>query len=141
VRDRGLGGVPDAGQVDVDHVLPGAVIQLFQRAEAEDAGVGRDDVQLPELGHAVVQRRLQRAVVPHVGLGGHDPPVQRLDLLDRLGQVRRGRHRVRHAGDLGTQVHRDDVGAFLGEPDRMAAALAPRGAGDEGDFALQLSNH
>jgi len=30
VRDRGLGGVPHPGQVDIDHVLPG----LFGRSSA-----------------------------------------------------------------------------------------------------------
>jgi hypothetical protein len=57
------------------------------------------------------------------------------------GQVRRGRHRVRHAGDLGTQVHRDDVGAFFGQPDRVAAALSAGGAGDESDLALYSPWH
>ena len=141
VRDRRLGGVPDAGQVDVDHVLPVGIAELFKRAEAEDPGVGRHDVEPPEPGHAVVQRGLQRAVVPHVGLGGHDAAVEGLDLLDRLGQVRRARHRVRDGRDLARDVDRDDVGAFFGQPDRVAAALAARRAGDEGDLALYSPWH
>jgi hypothetical protein len=140
VRDRRLGGVPDPGQVDVDHVLPLGIGQLLERSEAEDPRVGGHDVQPPELGHAVVERRLQGAEVPHVGLGGHDPAVQRLDLLDGLGQVRRRRHRVRHATDLIAQVDGDDVGAFLRQPDRVTAALAARGTGDEGDLAFQLAD-
>jgi hypothetical protein len=45
-----------------------------------------------------------------VSLGSDDPPVQRLDLLDRLSQVIRGGHRIRHGADLRADVHRDDVG-------------------------------
>jgi hypothetical protein len=73
-----------------------------------------------------------------VGLPGDDPAVEGLDLLDRLGQVGRGRHRVWHAGDLRAQVHGDDVGPLLRQPDRVAAALVARRAGDEGDLAFQL---
>jgi hypothetical protein len=140
VRDGGLGRVPDAGQVGVDHVLPGGLAELVQRPEAEDPRVGGDDVQPPELGHTVVQRRLHRSVVAHVGLDGHDPAVQRLDLLDRFRQVGRGRHRVRHAGDLIAEVDGDDVRSLLRQPDRVAAALAARRAGDEGDLAFQLAH-
>ncbi len=52
------------------------------------------DVELAELGDALVDDPLERGRVAHVGLPRDDPPVQRLDLLDRLGQVRLGRHAV-----------------------------------------------
>ena len=141
VRDGRLGGVPHAGEVDVDHVLPGRVVEFFQRAEAEDPGVGRHDVQPPELGHAVVDGRLEGAVVTDVGLGGDDAPVQRLDLLHRLGQIVGGGHRIRHRSYLAAQVDGDDVRALLGQPDRVRPALAPSRARDEGDFALELARH
>ena len=35
-----------------------------------------------------------------------------------------------------SDVDGDDVGALLGQPDRVAAVLAPRGASDEGDFPV-----
>src|SRR6266496_6030316 len=38
-----------------------------------------------------------------------------------------------------SQVDGDDVGALLGEPHRVAAALPPSGAGNEGDLALDTS--
>ncbi len=141
VRDRRLGRVPDPGQVGVDHVLPGSLIQLGSQPVGRDAGVGRHDVQPAQLGHAVVQSRLQRGIIADVGLGRHDPPVQRLDLLDRLGQVLRRRHRVRYRLHLAAQVDRDDVGTLLGQPDRVAASLAARRSGDEGDFAFHSSRH
>jgi hypothetical protein len=96
---------------------------------------------VPELGYALVERRLDRVVVPDVGLGGHDAPVKRLDLLDRLGQVLRCRHRVRHRANLRAQVDGDDVRALLGQPDRVRPALTARGPGDEGDLARYSSCH
>ena len=83
---------------------------------------------------------LHRLSVAHVGLGGDDAPVERLDLLDRLLQVLGRRHRVGHARDLRADVDRDDVSALLGESDGVAAALAARGAGDEGDLAFEFSH-
>jgi hypothetical protein len=68
MRDRGFGGVPDAGEVDVDHVLPHLLVELLERAEAEDAGVGRRDVQPAELGNAVVHRGLHCIEVAQFGL-------------------------------------------------------------------------
>jgi hypothetical protein len=79
--------------------------------------------------------------VPHVGLPGDDPPVQRLDLLGRLGQVLRRGHRIAHAADLGADVDRDDVRALLRQPDGVRPALAAGRAGDEGDLAFELPSH
>src|SRR6185503_2064353 len=43
------------------------------------------DVHRPELGYPGLEGAAQAGLVPHVGLPGDDPPVQRLNLLDRLG--------------------------------------------------------
>ena len=94
------------------------------------------DVEPAEPGHAVGERRLQRVVVADVDLRGDDPPVERLDRLDRLGQVVRYRHRVRDGVDLRGDVDGDDVGALFGEPHRVTAALTPGDPGDEGDLSL-----
>jgi hypothetical protein len=67
--------------------------------------------------------------------------VEGLDLLDRLGQVLRRGHRVRYRVHLAGQVDGDDVGALLGQPDGVAAALAAGRAGDECDFSLYPSGH
>ena len=136
VGDGGLDRVPHAGQVDVDHVLPGLLAQFLGPAEADDAGVGDHDVEPAELGDPVVERRLQRVVVADVDLGGDDAPVERLDLLDRLLQVLPCRHRERDRVDLRRDVDGDDVGALLRQPDGVAAALTPGGPGDEGDLSF-----
>ena len=47
-RDR-LGGLPHAGQVDPDHLVPLLVGQLPERRLGPDPGVGDEDVDLPEL--------------------------------------------------------------------------------------------
>jgi hypothetical protein len=78
--------------------------------------------------------------VTDIGLRGEDSVVERLDLLGRLGEIVRGGHGVRHGADLLADVDGDDVGALLGEPDGMAAALPACRAGDECDFALKLSH-
>jgi hypothetical protein len=141
VRHGGLEGVPHAGQVDGDHVVPGRAVELLQQAVAEDARVRRHDVELAELGDAVVNRLLEGAEVTDVGLDGDDPAVERLDLAGGLGEVLRGRHRVRHGGDLAGDVDRDDVGAFGGQAHRVAAPLPAGGPGDQGDHALHASSH
>jgi hypothetical protein len=93
------------------------------------------------LGDTVVQGGLERAVIADVGLGRDDPPVERLDLLDRLGQVGGRGHRIGHRADPCAQVDRDDVGALLRESDGVAAALAAGRAGDECDFSFYPSWH
>ncbi len=139
VRDRRLGGVPLPGQVDIDHVLPGLLRKFGERPVADDAGVGGHDVQPAEPGHPVVEQLFQRIVVPPSATVAMPPG--RLDLLDRLGQVLRRGHRVRHRADLGAQIDRDDVRALPGQCDRVAAALAARGPPDEGDLAFDSSTH
>jgi hypothetical protein len=133
--------VPDAGEVHVDHVPPDLLVHLVGGREAGDAGVAAHDVEPPELGHALVEGGLERAVVAHVGLGGDDPPVQRFHLLDRLGQVVGGGHRDGDRLDLLADVDGDDVGALLGEPDRVAAALPSGGSGDERDLPFDPSHY
>ena len=63
-----------------------------------------------------------------------------LDELDRLLEFRGRRVRVVHRVDVGADVQSDDVGAVTGESDRVGAALPARGAGDESDFAFQISH-
>ena len=72
-------------------------------ATAADAGVGAHDVDVPELGDALGDDRLELAEVAHVGLTGHDAPIQVLDQLDRLGQiVRRSAARTGPTRSAGT---------------------------------------
>ena len=53
VRQHRLRGLPDAGEVDGDHVVPLLVGELVGGRQREDAGVGDEDVDLAELGDAL----------------------------------------------------------------------------------------
>ena len=91
----------------------------------------------PSCGDAVFECLLQLRGIAYVGLGGDDAPAGLLDEGGRLLEVLRRGHRVADGVDVLAQVHRDDVGAFFGQPDRVAAALPARCPGDEGDLPLQ----
>ncbi len=87
-----------------------------------------------------LERRTQLAGLAHVGLRGDDAAAGLLDELGGLLEVLGRRHRVADGRDVLAQVDRDDVGALLGQPDRVTAALPARGAGDECDFPLNASH-
>ncbi len=132
-----LEGVVDAGEVDVDDVLP-----LVSAGRSTPIGampaLASTMSTPPSCATPSSNAGLQRVAVADVGLAGDDPPVQRLDLLDGLGQVSGVDIGYAHRVDLLADVDGDDVGALLGQPDGVAAALAARRAGDEGDLALEL---
>ena len=65
--------------------------------------------------------------------GGPSSLTSRVGLLQVLGRGQRIGVRL----DLPADVDRDDVRALLGHAHRVGAALAPRRAGDERDFALE----
>jgi len=135
-----LHGVPRPGEVDVDGVAPDLRRDLVPAPQDADAGVRHHDVEPAQLGHAGLDRLLERVPVPHVRLDRDDPPVERLDLLDRLGEVVGGGVRIGEVRDRSADVDGDDVGALLRQPYRVAAALATGGTGDEGDLACDTSH-
>ena len=104
-------------------------------------GIGEDEIEPAEFGDAVGHRRLEPFEVPDVTLLGHDAPTGLLDEVDRLVEILASRHRIGDAVDLIAQVERDDVGALLGEPDRVRAALTPGRARDEDDLPVELLCH
>jgi hypothetical protein len=126
--------VDRADQVGVEHVRPG--LQRRLALHRGDPGLRHHDVQPAQLGEARLQRLAELGPLAHVGLHRHDAPVLRFDQADRLLQVVRAGQRVLDRVDVVAQVDRDDVGALLGQPHRVAAALAARRARDEGDLAL-----
>ncbi len=131
-------GVPDAGEVHADDLVP---LRLLGREAARaDAGVGQHDVGGSELRCPVVEGFLQGVDIADIGLRGEDAASQRLDFLDRLIEVVLRRHRIHDGFQLREDVDPDDVGAFLCQPHRMAATLAARDPGDEGDLAVELSH-
>ena len=141
VRHTGFHGLPHARQVYVDHLVPVVFAGLVQCVAAvADACVGHDDVQPAQLLHAAVHGGLQCVVVAHVDFGREDPAVLALDQVGGLGQIlgRGCRNRgVLH--DRLADVDRDDVGALLGQPHRVATALTARRPGDESDLAFNTS--
>ena len=138
MRQRHADRVDRTQQVGVDHVGPG--LQRRLAPHRGDPRLGHHDVDVPQLGQALLERRGQLRPLAHVGLDRHDVPVLRLDQPDGLLQVVRPGQRVLDRGDVAAQVDRDDVGALPGQPHRVAAALAARRARDEGDFALDTSH-
>ena len=117
-------------------VLAGLVERL---AAVADAGVGDDDVEPAELLDAVVHGGLQRVVVADVDLGGDDPPVLALDQSAVSARSSGVDAAIRSTVSIClADVDRDDVGALLGQPDRVSAALAAGRAGDERDLAVDF---
>ena len=114
--------------------------QIGGSLHARDAGRRDDDVELAQLGDAVFEGRPQLAGVAHVDLRRDDALAGLLDELRGLLEVLRCRHRVADRREVLTPVDGDDVGALLGQPNRVAAALPARGAGDEGDLSLNASH-
>src|SRR6202044_269248 len=82
-RYRGLDGVVDAGQVDVDDVAPAVVTGLH----GGDTGVRDHDVESAEFLDTRPNRFRQRCPVADVGLLGHDPCAGVFDELDGGGQI------------------------------------------------------
>ena len=105
-----------------------------------DACLGDDDVDLAEFGDAALQCLTQLGRLAHVGLGRDDAATGLLDELGGLLEILGRRHGVADGRDVLAQVDRDDVRAFFGQPDRVAASLAARRAGDECDFPLNASH-
>ena len=138
-RERDRDGVPRPGQVGVDDVAPhgGGVPTV---AEPHDAGVGQDDVDPPERGHALVEGLLQPGQVAHVGLERHDLAAFRLDELCRLVEIGPCGVGVVDRRDVGADVDGQDVGALPGQPDGVRPALPARRSGDECDLAFESSH-
>src|SRR5581483_1474527 len=125
---RLLHGVEDAAQVDAEHPFPGAVVDLEQRLQVADPGLGDEDVDAAEPLHAGLDRS------PHVGASRHVAPDR--DGTRRPSQLVRGTFRERLV-----DVEEDDPRALLDEPPGDRAAHALRGAGDERRPALEPARH
>ena len=116
--------MPHPGEVDVDHALPRVLRHVLRReGRRGDAGVGADNVKPTELGNSFGHDSGDRRVVAYVGRTRDYPLVQGLDDPYCLGQVLKCRARIARASDIGADVQSDNVGAFLREPDSVAAPL------------------
>jgi hypothetical protein len=95
-----VGGVVGPGEQDVDGVGPRLLVLAGLARYRRDAGVGDGDVDVPQLGDAFFERRLQCLPVADVGLAGDDPPPRVLDQFDGLSEVVGGGHRILDGVDL-----------------------------------------
>lgn len=139
--DGGLAGVEHTRQVDVQDLAPGFQGGVLDgRRPGRDARVSDDDVEPPELGHSALQGVGQGVCVADVHLRGHDAPVERLDRLRGVGELLGRAEWITEAegGIRVGDVDGDDVGAGLGQLDRVCAPLPARRAGDECDFSGQI---
>src|SRR5205807_2546846 len=84
---------------------------------------------------------LHTGQVPDVRLNRHAPTPEFLDQPPGLGEIFLAGHRIADRVERRARVDRDDVGALTGKAQRVAAALSPCGAGDEGDLALDSTTH
>jgi len=123
-RGGGLDGVPGAEQVDLNLVAE-RLLLAGVLGHHPDARVGQHDIHRAELRDTAGHSGPQRGSVADVGLGGNNAPAQRPDLRYGPGQVRWRRQRVGDRVDRPADVHRDHVGAILGQAHRVAAAPAP----------------
>ncbi len=105
------------------------------------AGVRDDDIEPAELFDAAVDRGFEAVEVADIDLRGDDAPVVVLDQFGGFGEILRRRMWVGQIVDRSADVYRDDVGAFFGQSDSVAAALAARRSADERDLALDAAAH
>ena len=120
---RGAQGAQDAGQVDLQHVVPGRVGELRERGPAQHSGVGHGDVEAAPLVDRALGERLDLRGVPYVHLVHHAGTAGPLHLPEGLGGV------VRVAGE-GADDRTDAAG---GVRDGQRAADPAGSAGDDGD--------
>ena len=105
-------------------------------AERADAGVGTHDVEVAELGDALVDGRLQLVAVTDVRFADDDPAIELLDHAGRLLRSDIARQRIAVRRDVLADVDGDDVGTLGRELHGVAAALATSGASDKGHFSV-----
>ena len=89
-----------------------------------------------QLFDAAVDGSLQRVVFTDVDFGGHHASTGVLDHSGGDIEVFGCCSRRRRCFESTADVHRDDVGTLLRQPDRVTSALPARSAGHERDFAV-----
>ena len=95
---------------------------------------------MAELRDGLVNHGRQAGGVPDVDLASDDPSVQLLHQLRGDVQILTRRPGVAGRVEVGADVDGDDVGALLGQPDRMRASLTPCRPRDQSDLAVHPSH-
>ena len=124
-------------QVDVDDRVPLGLVHVEAHLVAEDARVVDEHVEAAErvdglLHHALGARPGRDAVVVRLGAA-----ARRDDLVDDL---LRGRRVGAVAAGAAAEVVDDDRGALGREQQRVTAADAAPGAGDDRDLAVEQTH-
>ncbi|ELP48203.1 hypothetical protein D522_00696 [Mycobacterium avium subsp. paratuberculosis S5] len=133
-----MDGVDDTDEVDVkgiDEALDGNVV-----AKRADSGISHNDVQAAELSDRFIEERLQTDPVADIHLCGDNAATGLLDELRGVVQVSPCGQCVLIAGNVLADVHDDEVGAFIGQVHRMAAALAATSTCHERNLAGQSAH-
>ena len=141
-RDRGPQRPPGAGEVDVDNGVPLLVGELPEPAPAEHPGIGDHNVEPPEPFHAVGDELPQCGIIADVDGPGQHRASLRFHQADGLGQILGRRADVGNGVGHGrADIADDDVGALLGQPNRICAALTARGARHECHSSRQITHY
>ena len=124
-------------QVDRDHGVPLAFGHVHQHAVAEDSGVVDQDVEAAEVVDRLCDHPFRAGEVGHVLVVRGSLAPGGSDLVDDL---LRGRCVVTLAGELAAEVVDDHRRARGGERERVRAADAAAGAGDDRDLAREVGH-
>ena len=120
-------------EVHGDHRVPLRFVHAGDEAVAQDAGVVDHDVEAAELVDRLLDSAFRAVPGGDVVGVGDCRAAGGVDLGDDL--VRRAGVSAL-AGVAAAEVVDDDLGAFSGEQQRVFAADAAAGAGDDGDPAF-----
>ncbi len=136
-RQSGSYGLVDAGQVDVDDVLPVGHEVLGLAGQPDDPGVGDDDVDATEPIGSGLNRGMHVVESADVALAGEHAASFLFDQPLGFLEVRERRIGIRHRRDVLADVHAEDVRAGAGQSHGMRPTLAPGGSCDERDPSLE----
>ena len=124
-------------QVDTNDGVEVGLRHLEQHAVAEDPGVVDQHVELPEAVDRLLDQVLGPVPVGHVVVvGGRLAALATDDLGHRLGRPLVSPL----AGDGGAHVVDDDLGALLGQQQRLAPPDAVPGTGDDRDLPVDQTH-
>ena len=128
---RDVEGTPE---VDVDHGVDHVDGHVVERLIAKDAGVVDEDVDPPERVECRLHDRLSTFGGGHAFDVGHRLAAEGDDLVDDL---LRGAGGTTRPVDQAAEVVDHEASTSSGEFERMAAAEAVAGTGDDGDFVVE----
>jgi hypothetical protein len=138
VRKHRSGHAEGARQRDVEHTQPGLVAEIRHLAEAPEARVVHQHIQMPHLVEAASHERLYVALPRHVAeLTGRRLPRDGFDLLGSLAQpplVEIGEHHARSLFRTASRGGEADPGPGRGRDQHRTALeeLAAGGIGRDG---------